>query len=134
MPELVDAVQTTLSTDFALLSAGQEEAVLSPAASFAGSAPGFISLEAGSKYSRAHLRAEGWDARPSTPDGWEDIDDLPFEEVPAAGKLMLSGFDAGKVGLDVSGLGRGRVRVLARGRPRYQYDSGVDLDSMAPEE
>ena len=134
MPKLIDAVQTELSTDFAILMAGQRGVEADPGASFAGSGPGFVSLEAGSKYSRISIRAERWDDRPPIADDWEDVDDIPFEEVPTAGKLMLSGFNPGGVGLDVSGLGRGRVRVLARGRHRYQFSSDADIDSMVPEE
>jgi hypothetical protein len=132
--ELEDAVETELSTDFAILMAGQEGVSPSPGASFAGSTPGFISLEAGSKYSRIRIRVERWNDHPSDVGSWEDVDDIPFEEVPTAGKLMLSGFDPGEVGLDVSGLGRGRAQVLARGRHRYQYNSDADVDGMEPEE
>ena len=134
MAQPVDAVQTELNTDFAILLAVQEGLDGNPSASFAGSSPGAIGLEAGSKYSRVLIRAERWDERPPLTDQWEDIDDIPFEEVPTAGKLMLSGFDAGEVGLDVSRLGRGRVRVLARSRHRYHYGAAVDVSSMAPEE
>jgi hypothetical protein len=132
---LVDAVETELSTDFAILNAVQDGVYYpgSPA-SFAASGPGLIVLEAGNKYSRISIRAERWDSRPPPSDEWEDVDDIPFEEVPSAGKLVLSGFDLGEAGLDVSGLGRGRVQVLARGRHRYDYTSDADVDGIDPEE
>ena len=41
-----------------------------------------ISLAPGNKYSRVSVRVERWDSRPSTLDGWEDFDDMPFLEVP----------------------------------------------------
>lgn len=132
--KLQDAVETELSTDFAILMAGQEGVSQDPGASFAGSTPGFISLEAGSKYSRVRMRVERWDGRPLDVESWEDVDDIPFEEVASAGKLMLGGFDPGDVGIDVTGLGRGRAQVLARGRHRYEYSSDADVDSMDPEE
>ncbi len=81
-----------------------------------------------------HLRAERWDAKPPLTDEWEDYDDLPFIEVSTAGKLMIGGFDPGEVGLDLAGLGAGRVQVLARGRHRYRYNSGPPQEGTAPEE
>jgi len=134
VPKLVDAVDAEFATDFAILAAGQEGVAPNPGASFAGSSPGHISLEAGNKYSRVHIRAERWDARPPIVAEWEDVDYIPFEEVPSAGKLVLSGFDPGDVGLDVSGLGRGRVQVFARGRHRYHYGSHNFDETLEPEE
>jgi hypothetical protein len=134
VPNLVDAVDAELTTDFAILQAGQPGVAISPRASFATSTPGFVSLECGNKYARVHVRAERWDARPPWTDGWEDFDELPFEEVPAAGRLVLSGFDPGDVGLDIDGLARGRVQVAVRGRHRYGYSSAADVDVLAPEE
>jgi hypothetical protein len=117
-----------------MLSAVQEGVAPDPGASFAGSTPGTISLEAGNKYSRIRIRAERWDGRPPPTDDWEDVDDIPFEEVSSAGKLVLSGFDTGEVGLDISGLGRGRVQVFARGRHRYHYGSHNFDETLDPEE
>lgn len=134
MPQSTDAVEAEFTTDFAILTAVQEGVAPDPGASFAGSTPGTISLGAGNKYSRIRIRAERWDSRPPLTDEWEDMDDIPFEEVPSAGKLIMSGFDPGKVGLDVSGLGRGRVQVLARGRHRYHYGSHNFDETQDPEE
>jgi hypothetical protein len=66
-------------------------------------------------------------------DGWEDFDELPFEEVPNGGDLMLSGFDLSGVALDVEGLGAGRVQVFARGRHRYGYGDPFDPAELSPE-
>lgn len=134
MPTLVDAVETVLSTDFAILMAVQEGVAGNPGASFANSTAGCVSLEAGSKYSRIPIRAERWDGSPPPTEGWEEFLDLPFIEVPTAGKLMLSGFDPGEVGLDVSGLGSARVQVFARGHHRYTYSARVDVDAIEREE
>lgn len=131
---MIDAVHTEFTTDFAIVLAAQEGVDPAVAASFAGSGPGFVRLEAGSKYSRISIRAERWDGRPPAVDGWEDVDDLPFETMSDAGPLMLSGFDPTGVGLDLADFTRGRVRVLARGRHRYHYGSHVDTAAMAPEE
>lgn len=135
MPKLIHAVETEFVTDFAILTAGQDGVDPDPGyLSFAVSSPGLANFRTGTKYSRVSIRAERWGSRPPIPDDWEDQDDIPFEEVPTAGKLILSGVDPSDVGLDVSGLGRGRVRVLARGRHRYHYGSPVDVDSIAPED
>ena len=135
MPNLDHAVEAQFGTDFAILVASQPGVEGGSAeASFASSTPGFVSLECGSKYSNVRIRAELWDKRPPLTDEWEDFDELPFEEVPGAGKLMLSGFDPGDVGLDVEGLGRGRIQILARGRHRYDYSSSIDVDTLPPEE
>lgn len=134
MPALLHAVQTEFTTDFAIVTAAQEGVEPAVEVSFAGSGPGFVRMEAGSKNSHVSIRAERWDQRPPLVDGWEDVDDLPFEQDPSAGALMLNGFDPGTVGLDLGGFGGGRVRVSARGRHRYSYGSDVDTDGLPPEE
>jgi hypothetical protein len=134
VPTLVDAAETEIGTDFALLQAEQGGAEYLNAGSFARSAPGVVKLTCGNKYSHVRIRAERWDERPPLTDEWEDLDDLPFESIPSAGNLMLSGFDPGEVGLDLGDLGRGRVQVLARGRHRYRYNTEPLEDGMPPEE
>ncbi len=134
MVRLLTSVESQFDTDFAIINATQESAEWSPGESFATSSPGCISLQAGSKYSRIRIRAERWDGLPPLTDGWEDIDELPFAEVADGGDLMLSGFDPGEVGLDVRGLGRGRVQIRARGRNRYHYGSEIDPDRYGPED
>lgn len=134
MPTLIDGVSTRFATDFHMIQAVQQGVAINPGASFAGSSPGVVSLEAGYKEAHVSMRAERWDARPADVDGWEDIDDLPFVEVNSAGALMLRGFDEGTVGLDLSGFGSGRVQVLARGRHRFDPGSPIDLQTVEPEE
>jgi hypothetical protein len=134
MTTLVDAVETEFETDFAILAAEQSGVSTSNIASFAFSAPGLIRMECGTKYPRVRVRVERWDSRPPVIAGWEDADELPFEEIPAGGELMVGGFDPGDVGLNIDGLGRARVQVLARGRHRYTYDSNFDPEVQAPEE
>jgi len=133
MPSLIDAVSTRFATDFHIIQAVQEGVGINPGASFAGSTPGVVSLEAGFKEAHVSMRAERWDGRPADTAGWEDLDDIPFEEVPTAGKLILQGFDDGNVGLDLSGFGSGRVQVLARGRHRFEPGSPIDLQAVEPE-
>ncbi len=134
MPALIDAVETEFTTDFKIVLAAQERVVPALEAEFAESGPGFLMLTAGSKQSRIRLRAERWDDRPPSTDDWEEMDDLPFETVPTAGRLIVQGFDPSGVGLDLGDLGRGRARVLARGRHRYYYGANLDPFAMPPEE
>lgn len=134
MPTLIDGVSTRFSTDFYAIQAVQQGVGIDPGASFAGSSPGVVSLEAGYKEAHVSMRAERWDARPVDVDGWEDIDDIPFVEVHSAGALMLRGFDEGTVGLDLASFGSGRVQVLARGRHRFDPGSAIDLEAVEPEE
>lgn len=114
------AVEAEFSTDFAILKAyqGMEDA---DSGGFAGSRPGAVDALCGTKHANLRVRAERWDSRPPMQRGWEDVDELPFAEVPDEGPLVLSGFEASDVGLDVDGLGRARVLVQARGRHRYGY-------------
>jgi hypothetical protein len=135
MSPLIDAVETELETDFAILLGDQPGgAGLSDAGSFAVTARGSLQANCGTKYARVHIRAERWDDRPPLAEGWEDVDELPFAEAPGGGKLILSGFDPGDEGLDLSGLGSSRVQVFARGRHRYQYGSEPDTNAMPAEE
>src|SRR5664279_817698 len=90
-------------------------------------------MTCGTKFANVSVRAERWDDRPDRIEGWEDEDELCFEEIVGDGALVLSGFDAGEVGLELSGLGAARVHVLARGRHRYGYSSG-NVDELPPEE
>jgi hypothetical protein len=132
---LIDSAETSFGTDFAIVSARQEQAEPDDIPTFAYTGPGFVRLEAGNKYSRVHIRVERWDERPPAADGWEDVDELPFAEVPDGGKLVLHGFDPSDVGIDISGFGLGRVQVFAHGRHRYSYgDSSIDVDKSEPEE
>ncbi|MES2093775.1 MAG: hypothetical protein V4531_08185 [Actinomycetota bacterium] len=133
MTTLVDVVETEFDTDFAILTLNQSEVFTPNIASFAFSAPGLLRLECGTKYPRVRVRVERWDSRPPLTAGWDDVDELPFEEIPAGGELTVSGFDPGDVGLDIDGLGRARVQVLARGRHRYSYGSHFEGDVLAPE-
>lgn len=118
MAALVDSVAAQFDTDFAILSAGQLNVANSPGMSFAMSAPGYVSLQCGTKYSRVQIRAERWDGWPPLIDRWEDVNELPFQEVPGGGELTLSGFDQGDGDLDVEEFGLGRIQVFARGRHR----------------
>jgi hypothetical protein len=133
MATLIDSVETEFDTDYAILTAHQEGADPLPGVSYATSVPGFVSLQCGTQHPRVSVRAERWDARPPMIDGWEDFDELPFEEVPNGGDLMLSGFDLSGVALDVEGLGAGRVQVFARGRHRYGYGDPFDPAELSPE-
>lgn len=134
MPSLIDAVSTRFATDFHIIQAVQKGVGINPGASFAGSTPGVVSLEAGFKEAHISIQAERWDGRPADTGGWEDLDDIPFEEVQTAGKLILQGFDNGTVGLDLSGFGSGRVQVLARGRHRFEPGSPIGFQTVEPEE
>jgi hypothetical protein len=131
---LINSVESLFETDFAILQAAQDGGDISPGMSFATSAPGFVSLQGGTKYSTIHIVAERWDAPPPLVDGWDDYDELPFEEVVNGGPLILSGFDRGTVGLDIRGLGWGLAQVFARGRHRYQYNSDIAPGQYTPEE
>ena len=134
MSHIIDSVVADLATDFAILHARQEGADwdagnLTP---FAATSPGFVGMQAGTKYAYLHVVIERWDGPPFADLAWEDSDELPFEEDPTAGILKIAGFDDTDIGLDVSGLGTARVQVFARGRHRYPYDAVVDPES--PEE
>jgi hypothetical protein len=127
--------ETTLSTDFALLSARQS----SPRGdattlTFAASAPGVVEMLCGNKYADLSVRLERWDGQPPSPDSlWEDCDELPWETVPDGGPIQVAGFDPAdhEEGLPVEGLGRARVQVLAAGRHRYYY--GGSNEGLPPE-
>ncbi|MBO1740478.1 hypothetical protein [Leifsonia sp. TF02-11] len=134
MPRLVAFAQTELTTDFAILRVSQPERDDVLGFSFATTASGVISLGPGNKNSRVSVRVERWDSRPPTLDGWEDLDDMPFLEVPGAGPLVIAGFDPGETSLEIDGLGQSRVQVYANGRHRYHYGSPVDVDTLPPEQ
>lgn len=131
---MINCVETTLDTDFAILQLQQSENWIDGVGTFALSAPGAVHVTCGTKYARVHVRAERWDARPPFDESWEDYDELPFTEVAGDGPLIISGFDPGDVGLDVDGIGDSRVQVFARGRHRYDYGNGPSGDEFPPEE
>lgn len=131
--QLVGSVEVDFDTDFAILRAAQHAA--GPVAGgFVGTSPGGLAGVCGTKYARVRLRVERWDARPPHQYGWEDADELPFEELPDGGPLLLGGFDEGELGLDIGGSGRSRVVVYARGRQRYHYGWDQDPELLEPEE
>lgn len=80
--------------------------------SLAASAPGAVALNVGN-CADVLVRLERWSERPPiTAGGSTDRDELPWQEVIDGGPLSLGNDDDG--GLDVDGLGRARVVVLAR--------------------
>lgn len=121
MATLVGAVEHELSTDYAMLGATQGALVRPMSWTFATSVPGIVSMVCGFQYALASIRLERWDgAPPEHHDVWEDRDEVPFEALDDLGPLRPNGFDPPNgPGLDVQGLGRSRVRVLARGRHQY---------------
>ena len=128
MADLTAAAEWTVETDFALLSATQEEAFDDNGLLvFAGSSPGAVNLYCGAKHATARARVERWDARPPEPGpDWEDMDELPWSTVQGAGVLRVGGFDGADPegpALDVAGLERGRVQVLAAGRYDGDHDT-----------
>ncbi|HEX8003074.1 MAG TPA: hypothetical protein VF519_10315 [Mycobacteriales bacterium] len=132
MASLVGAAEWEVDTDFAMLSATQDEVHDHEPMAFAGSFPGAVHLLCGAKYATVRARAERWDARPpeAGPE-WEDADELPWSTVAGAGPLRVAGFDPPEPdapALDVEGLERARVQVLAAGR----YD-GDGQTSPEPE-
>lgn len=102
---------------------------------FATSSRGAVAMECDTKHADVHVVLERWDARPPLDlSAWEDRDELPFEEDVGAGPLRLGGFDPAEGhGLDIDGLGRARIRVLASGRHRYTYGDPID-EAAVPEE
>lgn len=130
----MNVVETTFDTDFAILSACQSTGPDSDVGTFALTTPGALSASCGTKYARAHVRAERWDSRPPVAENWEDADELPFVEVPDAGPIELAGFDPSSARLDVAGLGNARVQVYATGRHRYHYGDGILGDALPPEQ
>src|SRR4051812_49782989 len=94
--QLVGSAEFTFSTDFAILVVkqpdvdhwGEDPGV------YANSWPGFVQLTPGARYADPTVRLERWSARPPrVGQEWEDVDELPFEEVPGAGRLQAHGFD-----------------------------------------
>ena len=127
--------QAHFDTDFSIVTAHQVP-IDPESGSFAGSTVGGVTGLAGTKYANVSARAERWTGRPEFDNSWDDIDELPFVEDEDGGPLRLAGFDPSQAdGLDLRGFGSGRVRVMARGRHRYNYSSGTDrVDSLPPEE
>lgn len=72
---------------------------------------------------------------PTTDYEWEDSDELPWQELSGGGPVLALGFDGpnGSGGLDIDGIGRSRILVLARGRHRYNY-SDIAEDGLTPEQ
>ncbi|HWL34588.1 MAG TPA: hypothetical protein VNQ77_00205 [Frankiaceae bacterium] len=130
MATLVAAYEKRLSTDFAILNASQRFDDLGTQ-TYAASTPGYVAMVCGSKYADVQARAERWDARPPEPGAeWEDADELPFAAVPAGEPLRFGGFDPpepDEPGLDVTGLDRARVQVLATGRHLSAYGDTSDV-------
>lgn len=135
MAQLLGSVRTRLTTDFALLLAEQEPGLRPDAYLFATSTKGALGMACGTKYADVVITVERWDSPPPLDlRAWEDRDELPFEEQRDAGPLMLAGFDpADAPGLDVEGLGRARVRVLANGRHQY-FDGDHGDGEVSPEQ
>jgi hypothetical protein len=93
-----------------------------------------VELRCGTKYADVDIRLERWDGRPpEIEESWEDRDVLPWRNTSDSELVQAQGFDApdSTEGLDVSGLGRARVEVLASGRHRYFY--GDDNEGLPPE-
>lgn len=125
---LLGSIESTVVTDFALLYVNQGRVRGEAEADvYAATAPGEIALQCGTKYARPTVRVERWDAEPPPVDrDWEDVDELPFAEIPGAGGLQVAGFDPpgpDEPALDVTGLGRARAQVLARGRHDQHYST-----------
>lgn len=135
MARLLESVESRLSTDFAMLLAEQEPGTRPDAMCFATSNRGAVAMACGTKYADVHVVLQRWDSQPPLDQSaWEDRDELPFEEDVGAGPLQLGGFEpADGPGLDIDGLGRARIRVLATGRHRYTYGDSID-ETAPPEE
>lgn len=131
MARLVAAYERALDTDFALLSAAQEDTVgEAETQTYAASAPGIVVAICGGKFATLDVRLERWDGAPDPAgDEWEDADVLPFAALPDRGPLRVAGFDPPEDddGLPVDGLGRARVEVLAAGRHQYAHWDDTDL-------
>jgi len=126
MPYLIASAETALDTGYALLYVLQQGSSERPnSTTFAASAPGGIAMMCGTRHARLHVRLERWDSVPPVAEPeWEDRDELPWEPVPDGGPLLTSGDGppaASAPPLDVDGLTRARVEVLAAGRHRYRY-------------
>jgi hypothetical protein len=138
MAEILNEISTAFVTDFAIVGGNQELAMGGEPGGFAGSLPGSVAGLCGTKYASVSARAELWNARPPFDNSWEDIDELAFSPIVGAGTFRLSGFDAPDDdtddGLDLDGLGAGRVLVMARGRQRYDYAFDGDTQALGPEE
>lgn len=133
MARKLSSAAAEFETDFAILEANQEGYGGACGGTFVRSFAGTIGGTCGTKYSKVSVVAERWDARPPYQSGWEDLDEVPFEEAPGAGPLVLQGFEPTEGALDVDGLGRARAVVYARGRHRYFYGDYVE-DDLPPEE
>lgn len=129
------AVRAATGTDFALVAAEQAGSEgKADTYTLAASAPGSIRMNAGSRYAQVEVRLERWDGRPPpAADEWEDEDELPW--MPAGSEpLRVGGFDGGiGDGLDVTGLGRARVQILAAGRYQHRDDALADDRQVATE-
>ena len=116
MSALISSHEVHLALRTELLVAAQAEVPVLPPPSeiFANSAPGAVQMHS-TRVHGLHVRLERWDGLPP-PAGehWEDRDELPWQEVVGGGPLKVGGDESG--GLDVDGLGRARVIVLAARR------------------
>jgi len=135
---LIRYVDQQVATDFALLFAGQVSGLYEDnlAMTYAASEPGRVGMSCGTSRAVAHVRLELWDGRPPAPaPEWEDCDELPWLTLPGAGPVLVSGFDGptDEPGLDLGGLGDGRVQVLASGRHRDEYIDPAPGPEVPPE-
>lgn len=135
---LIRYVDQQVATDFALLFAGQVGGLYEDnlAMTYAASEPGRVGMSCGTSRAVAHVRLELWDGRPPAPaPEWEDCDELPWLTLPGAGPVLVSGFDGptDEPGLDLGGLGDGRVQVLASGRHRDEYIDPAPGPEVPPE-
>ncbi|HTC69887.1 MAG TPA: hypothetical protein VK662_09990 [Acidothermaceae bacterium] len=136
MARLLSSSVARFETDFAGLIVGQTDSFFqSSAGSFAGSAAGAITMLCGTKYADLQVTVQRWDLRPEYEFGWEDRDEVPFEERLGSGALMVSGFEMVPGSEhDITGLGRARALIHARGRYRYEYGDHSVPDGLPPEE
>jgi hypothetical protein len=122
------------TVDFAFFSVRQDLDADAESGTFVGTAPGAIVALCGRKNAGVIVSVERWDGPPPLASGWEDTDEVPYLELPGGGAARVYGFDPEPVSepLDLTGIGRALVRVLARGR---QDSTGYsDIAEHPPEE
>jgi hypothetical protein len=134
---MLDSMEVQISTDFAILCLAQDPGPGLTPGPYAASAPGALSMMAGTKNAEMDVRVECWDAMPPPPgDHWEDQDVLPWRSLDGGSEAYLSGFDSPEDNsLSLQGFERARVEVLAWGRNRYGYSDGpYDWDGIPREQ